>query len=309
MELLSIIIPCLNEEESIPLFYKEVIKYKEELYRLGADIEFIFIDDGSKDGTMDAIFSLRKVDERVHYISFTRNFGKEAAMYAGMEKAQGDFVVIMDVDLQDPPELLPKMLSYIKEGVDSVATRRVSRKGEPPIRSFFARLFYRLMKKISTADIMDGARDYRMMKRKMVDAILSMKEYNRFTKGIFGWVGFETKWIEYENVERVKGETKWNFWGLVLYSFDGIIAFSTMPLLISAVMGTIFFLIAIILIVVIIVKTLLFGDDVAGWPSQVCIFLMISGVQLFCMGILGQYLAKTYMEVKQRPLYLVYEEE
>ena len=229
-------------------------------------------------------------------------------MYAGLQKSHGDYVVIMDVDLQDPPSLLPEMIAYLEEGYDSVATRRVSRKGEPPIRSFFARIFYRLMKKISKTEMMDGARDYRLMTRQMVDAILSMPEYNRFTKGIFGWVGFETKWLEYENVERAKGETKWNFWKLFLYSLDGITAFSTVPLMFASLMGGLFCLFAFALIIFTIVRKLLFGDPVSGWPSLVCIISLVSGVQLFCLGIVGQYLSKTYMEVKNRPIYLVKEE-
>ena len=243
----------------------------------------------------------------MHLVSFSRNFGKEAAIYAGLENAGGDYVVLMDADLQDPPSLLPEMFSFLEQGYDSVATRRVSRKGEPPVRSFFARMFYRLMKKISKTEIMDGARDYRLMTRQMVDAILSMQEYNRFTKGIFGWVGFSTKWIEYENVERLKGETKWSFWKLFLYSLDGICAFSTAPLMLASVMGVFFCVVAFLMIFFIIVRKLIFGDPVSGWPSLVCIILMVSGVQFFCTGILGQYLAKTYMEVKRRPIYLVKE--
>lgn len=229
-------------------------------------------------------------------------------MYAGLQKSKGDYVVIMDADLQDPPSLLPEMFSYIEEGYDSVATRRVTRKGEPPIRSFFARMFYRLMKKMSKTEIMDGARDYRLMTRQMVDAILKMQEYNRFTKGIYGWVGFQTKWIEFENVERVKGETKWNFWKLFLYSIEGMTAFSTAPLSFAAVMGVLFCFLAFVLILFIVIRTLIFGDPVSGWPSMVCIISLISGVQLFCLGIVGQYLAKTYMEVKKRPIYLLKEE-
>lgn len=270
-------------------------------------LELLYIDDGSRDGTVAAIKRLRERDERVHMVSFSRNFGKEAAMYAGLEHAGGDYVVMMDVDLQDPPSLLPEMFSCLEEGYDSVATRRVSRKGEPPIRSFFARVFYRLMKKISKTEMMDGARDYRLMTRQMVDAILSMKEYNRFTKGIFGWVGFRTKWMEYENRERVRGETKWNFWKLFLYSLDGITAFSTVPLMLASVAGLFFCLLAVLMIVFIIVRKMIFGDPVSGWPSLVCIILMTSGVQFFCTGILGQYLAKTYMEVKKRPIYLTRE--
>ena len=239
---------------------------------------------------------------------FHRNFGKEAAIYAGLQKCRGDLVVLMDADLQDPPSLLPEMYSYIEEGYDSVATRRVTRKGEPVIRSFFARMFYKLMNRISRTEIVDGARDYRLMTRQVVDAIMSMPEYNRFTKGIFGWVGYETKWLEYENIERRKGETKWSFWKLFLYSLEGIIAFSTVPLTIASVAGVFFCLVAFVIIVVTIVRKLLFGDPTSGWPSLVCIIMMVSGVQLFCLGIVGQYLSKTYMEVKRRPIYLVREE-
>lgn len=307
MGLLSVIVPCYNEEENVSLFYETLME--NQSYYTGKDItlEILYVDDGSKDGTALEVKKLRERDERVHLVSFSRNFGKEAAMFAGLENAGGDYVVIMDVDLQDPPSLLPEMLSYLEQGYDSVATRRVSRKGEPPVRSFFARLFYRLMKRISRTEIMDGARDYRLMTRQMVDAILSMKEYNRFTKGIFGWVGFQTKWLEYENVERARGETKWNFWKLFLYSLDGIAAFSTAPLMLASVMGVFFCIVAFLMIIFIVVRKLLFGDPVYGWPSLVCIILMTSGVQFFCTGILGQYLAKTYMEVKRRPIYLVRE--
>lgn len=309
MSLLSVIVPCYNEEETVEDFYVELIKNDEYLKKEGIDMEILYVDDGSKDKTVKEIRKLKERDERVHLISFSRNFGKEAAMYAGLQKSKGDYVVLMDVDLQDPPSLLPQMFEYLKEGYDSVATRRVSRKGEPPIRSFFARMFYRLMHKISQTDMMDGARDYRLMTRQMVDAILSLTEYNRFTKGIFGWVGFNTKWIEYENIERRKGETKWSFWKLFFYSIEGITAFSTLPLLFAAVMGVVFCVLAFLLIIIIIVKTLIFGDPSSGWPSLVCIISLISGVQLFCLGILGQYLAKTYMEVKKRPIYLIKEED
>lgn len=309
MSLLSVIVPCYNEEETVEDFYKELIKNDIFFQKEGIEIEILYINDGSKDRTVEEIRKIRKLDERVHLISFSRNFGKEAAMYAGLQKSKGDYVVLMDVDLQDPPSLLPQMFTHIKEGYDSVATRRVSRKGEPPIRSFFARMFYRLMHKISQTNMMDGARDYRLMTRQMVDAILSLTEYNRFTKGIFGWVGFETKWLEYENIERTKGETKWSFWKLLLYSFEGITAFSTVPLLFAAVMGVAFCIFAFLLIIIIIVKTLIFGDPSSGWPSLVCIISLISGVQLFCLGILGQYLSKAYMEVKRRPIYIVKEEE
>lgn len=308
MSLLSVIVPCYNEEENVALFFEELTKNDPFFRDKGLELEVIYIDDGSKDRTVDEVKKLREKDNRVHLVSFSRNFGKEAAMYAGLEHSKGDYVVMMDADLQDPPSLLPEMISYIEQGYDSVATRRVSRKGEPPVRSFFARMFYRLMKKISKTEIMDGARDYRLMTRQMVDAILSMQEYNRFTKGIFGWVGFNTKWLEYENVERARGETKWNFWKLFIYSLDGITAFSTMPLMIASVVGVLFCLLAFAMIVFIIVRKMVFGDPVAGWPSMVCIMLFLSGVQFFCTGILGQYLAKTYMEVKRRPIYLVKEE-
>ena len=308
MSLLSVVVPCYNEEESVELFYTELKKNDSFFAEKDLQLELLYIDDGSKDGTVAEVKKLCERDKRVRLVSFSRNFGKEAAMFAGMEKAKGDYVVMMDVDLQDPPSLLPEMFGYIEQGYDSVATRRVNRKGEPPIRSFFARGFYKLMKKISKTEMMDGARDYRLMTRQMVDAILSMQEYNRFTKGIFGWVGFRTKWLEYENVERAKGETKWNFWKLLMYSFDGIMAFSTAPLMLASLMGVLFCVLAFLLIVVIIVRKILFGDPVSGWPSLVCIILMTSGVQFFCTGILGQYLAKTYMEVKKRPIYLVREE-
>lgn len=308
MSLLSVIVPCYNEEESVALFYEELTKNDPFLQGKNIDLELIYIDDGSRDGTVSEVKKLRERDKRVHLVSFSRNFGKESAMYAGLEKSKGDYVVMMDVDLQDPPSLLPEMFSYLEQGYDSVATRRVSRRGEPPIRSFFARCFYRLMKKISKTEIMDGARDYRLMTRQMVDAILSMQEYNRFTKGIFGWVGFRTKWLEYENVERAKGETKWSFWKLLKYSIDGILAFSTAPLMIASFMGVFFCIVAFLMILFIIVRKLIFGDPVSGWPSLVCIILMTSGVQFFCTGILGQYLAKAYMEVKKRPIYLVKEE-
>ncbi|MCI9437338.1 MAG: glycosyltransferase family 2 protein [Lachnospiraceae bacterium] len=307
MSLLSVIVPCYNEEENVPLFYEELLKTEPFFREREIEVEILYVDDGSGDRTVEEVKKLREKDERVHLVSFSRNFGKEAAMYAGLELSGGDYVVMMDVDLQDPPSLLPEMFLQLGQGYDSVATRRVSRKGEPPVRSFFARMFYRLMKKISKTEIMDGARDYRLMTRQMVDAILSMKEYNRFTKGIFGWVGFKTRWLEYENVERVRGETKWNFWKLFLYSLDGITAFSTAPLMLASVVGVFFCIVAFLMILFIIVRKLMFGDPVSGWPSLVCIILMTSGVQFFCTGILGQYLAKTYMEVKRRPIYLVRE--
>lgn len=308
MSVLSVIVPCYNEEESVADFYAELMKNEPFFKEKGLEVEILYVDDGSRDDTAAEVKKLRAADERVRLISFSRNFGKEAGMYAGLEKCKGDCAVLMDVDLQDPPSLLPEMYAYIEQGYDSVATRRVSRRGEPPVRSFFARMFYRLMKRISRTEIMDGARDYRLMTRQMVDAILQMQEYNRFTKGIYGWVGFQTKWIEYENIERAKGETKWNFWKLLIYSLEGITAFSTVPLSIAAVMGVLFCALAFALIVFIIIRTSIFGDPVSGWPSLVCIISLISGVQLFCMGIIGQYLAKTYLEVKRRPIYIVKEE-
>ena len=308
MKKLSIVVPCYNEQEAAPIFYDTVHGMEDKLSSV--ELEFIFVDDGSKDGTLDVLRGLHARDERVHYVSFSRNFGKEAGIYAGLEKSTGDYVVIMDVDLQDPPAMLPEMLSYIESGeYERVATRRVDRKGEPPIRSWFARKFYKLMNKISSADIVDGARDYQMMTRKVVDAILSMGEYNRFSKGIFGWVGFKSKWLEFENVERVAGETKWSFWKLFIYAIDGIVAFSTAPLIMASVFGVIMCLVAFIFILVIIVKTLILGDPTSGWPSMVCIILLVTGIQLLCMGVLGQYMAKTYLETKKRPIYLVQEEE
>ncbi|MCH5250109.1 MAG: glycosyltransferase family 2 protein [Lachnospiraceae bacterium] len=308
MGLLSVIVPCYNEEENIADFYHELLKNDSFFKEKGIELEILYIDDGSKDKTVEEVKKLRTEDERVHLVSFSRNFGKEAAIYAGLQKADGDYVVLMDADLQDPPALLPEMYSYIEQGYDSVATRRVSRKGEPMIRSFFARTFYRLMNRISRTEIVDGARDYRLMTRQVVDAILAMTEYNRFTKGIFGWVGYETKWLEFENVERNKGETKWSFWKLFLYSIEGITAFSTAPLAIASVMGVLFCFVAFLLIVVTIIRKLLFGDPTSGWPSLVCIISLVGGVQLFCLGIVGQYLSKTYMEVKKRPVYLIKEE-
>ena len=308
MSLLSVIVPCYNEEESVALFFEELMKNRTYFEENDLQVEVLYIDDGSRDRTVEEVKKLKSAHEEVRLISFSRNFGKESAMFAGLEHAKGDYVVIMDVDLQDPPSLLPEMFGYIKEGYDSVATRRVTRKGEPPIRSFFARKFYKLMKKISKTEMMDGARDYRLMTRNMVNAILSMREYNRFTKGIFGWVGFKTKWVEFENVERARGETKWNFWKLFIYSLDGITAFSTVPLMIASVAGVLFCILAFLMMIFVVVRKLIFGDPVSGWPSLVCIMLFLSGVQFFCTGILGQYLAKTYMEVKHRPIYVVREE-
>lgn len=303
---ISIIVSCYNEEDSIPLFYKEISMVSKQMDYI--DFEFIFVNDGSCDKTLDIVKKLHKKDKRVRYISFSRNFGKESAMYAGLVASQGDYVTLMDADLQDPPSLLEHMYKLIvNEGYDCVGTRRVTRKGEAPIRSFFARQFYRIINKLSDIEMVDGARDYRLMTRQMVNSIIDMKEYNRYSKGLFSFVGFKTKWLEYENIERVAGETKWNFWKLFIYAIDGITAFSTKPLVISAVVGFVFCIISFIMILIIITKTLLFGDPVSGWPSMVCIIFMVSGIQLFCMGIMGEYLAKTYTETKNRPIYIIKE--
>ncbi len=312
MSLLTIVVPCYNEEAALPLFYDEISRTMEDFKNTDADIAFelLFIDDGSKDKTLEIIKDLREKDDRVHYVSFSRNFGKEAGIYAGLENSNGDYVVIMDADLQDPPSLLPEMYKAIKEeGYDSAATRRVTRKGEPPIRSFFARQFYKIMNKMTDLQIMDGARDYRIMTRTMVNAVLDMKEYNRFTKGIYSWVGFDTKWFDYENRERVAGETKWNFWKLFLYSLEGFVGFSTAPLTLAAFIGLVFTLLAFVMIVFIIVRTLIYGDPTSGWPSMICIIVFLAGVQLFCIGVVGQYLAKTYLETKARPIYIAREKE
>lgn len=305
-KLLSVVVGCYNEEEALPYFYKEICEIAKKMKDL--NFEFIFINDGSKDKTLEVLKEFHEKDKRVRYISFSRNFGKEAAMYAGLEHSKGDYITIMDADLQDPPYLLEEMYYGIKEeGYDCVGTRRVTRKGEPPIRSFFARMFYRLINKMSKVELVDGARDYRLMTRQMVDAILTMKEYKRFSKGLFSFVGFKTKWLEYENVERVAGETTWSFWKLFIYAIDGITAFSTVPLVASAAIGILFCLISFIMILIIIIKTLLYGDPVSGWPSLVCIIFMVSGIQLFCMGIMGQYLSNTYLETKKRPIYIIKE--
>lgn len=309
MEKISIIVPCYNEEEAMPIFYKEITKIADKMKKK-SEFEFIFVNDGSKDRTLEVARELSAKDKRVRYISFSRNFGKEAGMLAGLEASRGDFVAIMDVDLQDPPALIEEMYDILKkEDYDCVATRRVSRDGEPPVRSFFAELYYKIINKISKTEIVNGARDFRLMTRQMVDSILAVKEYNRFSKGIFSWVGYKTKWLEYKNIERVAGTTKWNFWKLFLYSLESIIAFSTVPLAIASILGILFCLIAFIMILFIIIRTLMVGDPVAGWPSLVCIILFVSGVQLFCMGIIGQYLSKTYLEVKGRPIYIIKETE
>lgn len=301
---LCIIVPCYNEEQVLPIFYKEIKRVIAGLSDIEAYV--IFIDDGSNDETLNVLDKLSMSDKCVKYISFSRNFGKEAAIYAGLQHSNSDYTVIMDVDLQDPPSLLPEMLKAVQEdGYDSVATRRVSRKGEPPIRSFFARRFYILMNKISKTEIVDGARDYRMMNRKFVNALLELKEYNRFSKGLFGWVGFKTKWLEYENVERVAGETKWSFWSLLVYAVEGIVAFSTVPLVAATIIGIVCCLLAFLGTVTIVIRKILFDDPIQGWASTISIILTLAGIQLFCTGILGQYLAKTYLETKKRPIYII----
>lgn len=309
MDKISVIVSCYNEEESLPLFYKEMERVRKQDFE-GIDFEYIFVNDGSKDNTLKEMKELRQNDKKVRYISFSRNFGKEAAMLAGLEAATGDYITLMDADLQDPPALLRQMYDYIKnEGYDCVGTRRVTRKGEPPIRSFFARMFYKIINKMSKVEMVDGARDYRLMTKQMVEAIISMKEYNRYSKGLFSFVGFNTKWIEYENIERVAGETKWSFWKLFKYAIEGITAFSTTPLIIASVIGLVFCLVAFLLIILIIVKTLIYGDPTSGWPSMICVIFFVSGVQLFSLGIIGQYLSKTYLEVKHRPIYIIKETE
>ncbi len=305
MKKIDLVVPCFNEEESIPLFYKEIKKIRKTLK---AEVEIIFVDDGSTDKSLKEMKKIAEKDELVKYISFSRNFKKEAAMLAGLEASTGDYVTVMDVDLQDPPSLLEKMLYLVEEkGYDIVGTRRVTRKGEPPIRSFFARMFYKLINKMSNVEMVDGARDYRLMTRQVVDSILKLGEYNRYSKGLFAFVGFKTKWLEYENVERVAGETKWSFWKLFKYAIEGIVAFTTVPLTLAVAIGFIFCLVAFIMIIVIIVKTLAFGDPTSGWPSLACIIFLVSGVQLLCIGVIGEYLAKTYLEVKKRPIYIIKE--
>lgn len=306
MKKMSLVIPCYNEEESLPLFYDEICKVMNIMNYI--EFELIFIDDGSTDLTLKLLKELNKKDNRIHYITFSRNFGKEAAIYAGFESATGDYIAMLDADLQDPPSLLPEMYKYIlEEEYDCIATRRVSRDGEPPIRSFFARIFYRLINKISKVEMVDGARDYRLMTKQMVDAILSMKEYNRYSKGIFSFVGFKTKWIEYKNIQRVAGKTSWSFFKLFVYALEGITAFSTVPLVISSIMGIVFCFIAVLLIIYIIIKTMIYGDPTSGWPSLACIIMFVGGIQLFFIGIIGQYLSKTYLEVKNRPIYIIKE--
>lgn len=305
-ELVSLIVPCYNEEQSIPYFWKEMTSVMEKMNYL--DFEVIFVNDGSKDKTLELLRELAASDSRAKYISFSRNFGKEAAMFAGLEHAKGEYAAVMDADLQDPPALLEEMYRAIaQEGYDSAATRRVTRKGEPPIRSFFARMFYRIINRMADVEIVDGARDFRLMSRKFLDALLSLREKNRFSKGLFGWVGFKTKWIEFENVERVAGETKWSFWKLFKYSIEGIVAFTTVPLMFSSFMGFLMCLIALASTIFIVIRKLLFGDPVSGWASTASIITFIGGIQLFFMGIFGQYLAKAYTEIKDRPVYIVAE--
>lgn len=308
MKKISIIVPCYNEEQTIPLFYEEITKVANTMNNV--EFEYLFINDGSKDKTLPILRDLSKKDEKVRYISFSRNFGKEAGMYAGLENATGDYIAVMDADLQDPPSLLPKMLPYLeKKEYDCIATKSTSRNGYSFLRKFFTKWFYIIIGKISKTEMIPGARDFRLMTRQMVDAILSMKEYNRYSKGLFSFVGFDTKWIEFENQERSAGNSKFNFKSLFSYAIEGIVAFSTTPLVFAALLGMIFCLIAFIMIVVIIVKTLVWGDPVSGWPSLVCIVFLVGGVQLFCTGIIGEYLSKAYLETKKRPIYIVKETE
>ena len=304
MKKLTVIVPCYNEQETLPIYYKEMCKIM--LQMQDVDTELLFVDVGSTDGTLSVMKDLHTLDERCQYLSFSRNFGKEAAIYAGLKNADGDYVAIMDVDLQDPPELLPKMYQILeKEGYDNVATKRSTRPGEPKIRSFLSESFYKFINRISKTEIVNGAREYRLMKRKMVDAVLEMSEYNRFSKGIFEWVGFRTKWLEYENVERSAGETKWSLRKLFTYSLEGIMGFSVAPLSLASIIGLLFCVLSFLMIFVIIVRTAVWGDPVDGWPSLVCITFMVGGVQLLCTGIVGQYLAKTYLETKHRPIYIL----
>ena len=304
MKKISIVVPCYNEEEAIPLFYEEINKTSKEIKDY--DFEFIFVNDGSKDNSASIMKELAKKDKRVKFIDFSRNFGKEAAMYAGLELSSGDYITTMDVDLQDPPSLLPEMIKGItEEGYDCVATKSTSRNGYSFLRKTFTRWFYKIIAKISKTEMVAGARDYRLMTRQMVNAIINMKEYNRYSKGLFSFVGFKTKWIEFENQERVAGTTKWNFWKLFSYAIDGIVGFSTAPLIVSSIIGVLFCLISFIIILFIIIRTLIFGDPTSGWPSLACIIFFVSGVQLFCIGIIGQYLSKVYLEVKNRPIYII----
>lgn len=305
-DIISIVVPCHNEEEMVPIFHKEITAVSEQLP--DAVFEMIFVNDGSKDATLAELKRLASLDERVHYLSFSRNFGKEAAMVAGLRHATGNYVAVMDADLQDPPAMLVEMVALIRTGeYDCIGTKRLDRKGEPPIRSFFARQFYQLINRISDTEIVDGARDFRLMTRQMVDAVLEMTEYNRFSKGIFSWVGFETKYLSYENQERVAGQTTWSFWSLFKYSLDGIVAFSEAPLAIAAFTGFLSFAVAILAALILTVRTLVFGNATSGWTSLIVIILGMGGLQLLCLGILGKYLGKTFMETKRRPLYILKE--
>lgn len=310
MKLVSVVVPCYNEEEVLPMFYEEITKVTDQMSKDFPELEFefLFVNDGSKDKTLEIFHTLADRDKRVRYISFSRNFGKESGMYAGLQNAKGDYVVVMDADLQHPPSFLPEMYRHVKDGeYDCATTRRVNRKGESKVRSWFARQFYKIMNKISQTEIVDGAQDFRFMTRQMVDAILDMSEYNRFSKGIFSWVGFNVKYLPYENVERAAGTTAWSFWGLFKYSLEGIMAFSTAPLAISSLLGVLSCVISFIMIIITIIKTLTVGESVDGFPTMICSIFMLSGLQLFCTGILGQYLSKTYLETKNRPIYIAKE--
>lgn len=303
--MITLIVPCYNEQESLPIFYREVTAV---VQRMESEYELLFVDDGSKDQTLIILRELAAQDSHVKYFSFSRNFGKEAAMYAGFCNVSGDYIAVMDADMQDPPSLLPQMMKILESGeYDSVATRRADRTGEPPIRSWFAKRFYHMINKISDADIVDGARDFRLMRREMVDTIVSMGEYNRFSKGIFGWIGFRTYWLPYENIERAAGQTKWNFWMLFKYAIDGIINFSQAPLSIASWFGIAMTLLSFFFLFVIVIRRAVFGDPVAGWASTVCVIVFIGGIQLFCLGIMGQYIAKTYLETKNRPHFIISE--
>ncbi len=307
MEKISVIVPCYNEENALPLFYEELQKNIQKFPK-NVEFEILFINDGSKDNTLNIIKELKEKDNNVEYVSFSRNFGKESAIFAGLEHATGDYVTLMDADLQDPPSLLLEMYHYVTDkNYDAVGTRRVNRKGEPIIRSLCSKIFYKLIDKLTSFEMVDGARDYVFMKRTVVNAIISLKEYNRYSKGLFSFVGFNVKWLEYKNIPRVAGKTKWSFWKLTKYALEGITAFSTTPLVLSSIIGLIFCVVSFLLIIAIIFKTLILGDSTSGWPSLVCIIFMVSGIQLFSLGIIGQYLSKTYLEVKQRPLYIVKE--
>lgn len=306
MKKISIVVPCYNEQDALEYFYEEVVKLAAEMPTIM--YEFVFVDDGSQDNTLQVLKVMQKKDSRIRYLSFSRNFGKESAIFAGLQNSSGDYVAIMDADLQDPPILIKDMFYLItEEGYDCVATRRTTRKGEPPVRSFFARQFYRIINRISNINLVDGERDFRLMTRQMVDSILQICEYNRFSKGIFAWVGFKTKWLEYDNRERVAGQTKWSFWKLYLYSLEGIMAFSTTPLAIASIIGIVFFVVSFPLLCVFGIRHWLGGAPTYEWATLMCIILFITGIQLFCTGIVGQYLSRTYLETKKRPIYIIKE--